>query len=215
MARLLPPGLEADTFDGTAWVGVVPFRMEDVHWRGLPRIPGTHSFAESNVRTYVRDPVSGERGVYFFSLDASNPLAVVAARLSYGLPYYFAKMSVRRDGDGPDSPLQYRSRRLFCRQPAVLHARYRGFGLDRALPKSQPGSVEHFLTERYALFTSSRRGVARADVHHLPWSLEPAEAEFEALTVIAAHSIDLPLTMPLLHFSRLLDVFAWSPRRVE
>ncbi len=208
ISRLIPDGFSVDTFDGSAWVGVVPFRMEGVRLRGLPKVPGTHRFPEANVRTYVRDKRSGHHGVYFFSLDASNLLAVMTARGWYHLPYFFARMSIERDGDW----LQYGSRRLFTRQPARLKLRYRGLGAGTA----SGSSLEQFLTARYALFTNGRRGqLMRADVHHLPWPLEGAEAEMEDLTLAAAQSIKLPAIAPVLHFSRSLDVFAWTPQPIR
>ncbi len=215
IARLLPEGFAVDTYDGMAWAGVVPFRMEGVRLRGLPEIPGTNFFAEANLRTYVRDRMSGRQGVYFFSLDASNPLAVIAARTWYQLPYYFAQMHIQRGDNTPGAWLQYTSKRLFAPKRAALRVRYRGAGVENRFPQSKPGTIEYFLTERYALFTGAKRGhLMGADVHHLPWALEPAEAEFEELTLPAAHSITLPGAPPLLHFSRKLEVFAWAPKAI-
>ncbi len=212
--RLLPKGFAVDTYDGMGWVGVVPFRMEGVRLRGLPEIPGTNLFAEANLRTYVHDRKSGDRGVYFFSLDASNPLAVIAARTWYQLPYYFAQMRMQHDDDAPGAWWQYTSKRLFSPNPAILRVRYRGAGVENRLSQSKPGSHEHFLTERYALFTGTGGRLMRADVHHLSWTLEPAEAQFEELTLPAAHSITLPPSRPLLHFSQKLEVFAWAPKAI-
>ncbi len=211
IARLLPDRLTLDTWEGSAWVGIVPFRMEGVQLRGLPLIPGTHFFAEANVRTYVREPKSGQSGVYFFSLDASNPLAVLAARGWYHLPYYFARMSIEREDGTHGGYWRYRSKRLFSPLPAELRVRYRGAGQERRLPPSRTGTIEHFLTERYALFTHSKTRLIRSDIHHRQWTLEPAEAQFEAVTLAAAQGIDLPLTPPILHFSQLLEVLAWAP----
>ena len=97
ISRLLPPGLELDTFDGTPWVGVVPFRMTNVRAHLAPPIPTAHDFPELNVRTYVRH--GGHAGVWFFSLDAESWLAVMAARASTNLPYYYAHMKAERTGD--------------------------------------------------------------------------------------------------------------------
>jgi len=212
MAQLLPKDFAVDTYDAMAWVGVVPFRMEGVRLRHLPRVPGTSFFEEANLRTYVRDRKSNQQGVYFFSLDANNPPAVIAARTWYQLPYYFAQMHMQPENNTPNAGWRYTSKRLFTPQPAALRAQYRGVGVEGRLPPSKPGTIEHFLTERYALFTGGTRGrLMRADVHHPQWTLEPAEAEFEELTLPAAHAIKLPATRPLLHFSRKLEVFAWSP----
>ncbi len=215
MARLLPEGFDLDTYDGMAWAGVVPFRMEGVRLRGLPEVPGTNVFPEANVRTYVREPKSGHHGVYFFSLDASNPLAVIGARMWYRLPYYFARMRIERKKDATGAWWRYRSKRLFSSKPAALRVRYRGAGEGNRLPPSEAGTLEHFLTERYALFTRAKGGrLLRADIHHLPWPLEPAEAEFQELTIAAAHSIALPAARPLLHYSQEQEVFAWPPKLI-
>ena len=214
MASLIPAGLIVDTFDGSAWAGVVPFHMEQVQLRGLPRIPGSAVFAEVNVRTYVRDRRTGDGGVYFFSLDASNPLAVAAARLWYRLPYYCARIKTERVGGDDSRQCVYRSKRLFSRQPAGLSVRYGPCKEARLTQPAKAGSIEYFLTERYCLFAHSRDLLMRADVHHLPWRLASAEAEFETLTLATAEQIELPAAKPLLHYSRRLDVLAWPPRKV-
>jgi len=209
---LLPAGFVVDTYEGSAWVGVVPFRMERVQLQGLPKLPGNHLFSEANVRTYVRDRASGQSGVYFLSLDASNPLAVIGARSWYHLPYYFARMHAAWQ----DGWLSYSSQRLFSSKRAGLKVRYRAAGGEgHALARSAPGTIEHFLTERYALFTHSGKRLVRADIHHQAWRLEPAEAEFEDLSVAAAQAIRLPSLSPLLHYSRVLDVFAWPPQTIQ
>jgi uncharacterized protein YqjF (DUF2071 family) len=209
IAHLLPDGLILDTWQETAWIGVVPFRMEDVQLRGLPMFPGTHVFPEANVRTYVREPKSGHCGVYFFSLDASNPLAVIGARILFHLPYYLARMSIEPNNNSKKGNWRYRSERLFSLRPADLRVQYRGSG--KLLPRSKPGTIEYFLTERYALFTRGRGHIIRCDIHHAPWPLEPAEAEFEVLTLADPAGIKLPPHKPLLHFSRVQDVLAWAP----
>jgi uncharacterized protein YqjF (DUF2071 family) len=208
IAPLLPDGLAVDTFDGEAWVGVVPFWMDRIQIRGLPILPGANRFPELNLRTYVRETGTNVAGVYFFSLDASNPAAVAAARLFFHLPYYWARMSIRHDGD---KAFQYRSQRLLCREPVRFEARYRGLGRMNTTDPSRPGTIEHFLTERYALYTAGPRGkLHRGNIHHLPWPLELAEAEFEANELPAAHGIRLPETAPLLHYARELVVYVWS-----
>jgi uncharacterized protein YqjF (DUF2071 family) len=206
--KLLPRGLVADTFDGEAWVGVVPFWMDRIQINGLPLIPGANRFAELNLRTYVRQRNSNLAGVYFFSLDAANPLAVAVARMAFQLPYYWARMSVRHRGD---RDLQYSSERLFSRRPARFRAVYRSAGASGALNPSRPGSIEYFLTERYCLYTTDSRGeLHRGNIHHLPWPLETAEAEFELNDLPTAHGIRLPDVTPLLHYARELTVYVWN-----
>ncbi|HLH02701.1 MAG TPA: DUF2071 domain-containing protein [Bryobacteraceae bacterium] len=208
IARLLPPGLTVDTFDGSGWLGIIPFRMEQVQLRGAPVLPGQHHFLEMNVRTYVREQHSGDPGVYFFSLDTNNFPSMLGARAWYRLPYYWARMNIAVIRGN----IAYNSRRLLSGRPANLFVRYRGAGFAHALPFSKPGSIEHFLTERYALFTFSGGRIIRGDIQHRPWILEPAEAEFAQASVAAAEGFCLPATAPLLHFSESQDILAWPPR---
>jgi uncharacterized protein YqjF (DUF2071 family) len=204
---LIPAHLTLDTFEGQAWVGVVPFVMSDVRFRMLLPIPGTTTFLELNVRTYVT--CEGKPGVWFFSLDASNPLAVEAARLGFHLPYFHASMSI----DTTANRVLYRSQRKDKRTNAgVLKAEYQPVG---DIYSSQPGSLDHFLTERYCLYSVSKRGVIyRADIHHLPWPLQRAEATLEVNTVTNAFGITLPDVPPLLHYAERLPMLAWTPERL-
>ncbi len=203
--RLLPAGLTADTFDGSAWLGVVPFTMDQIRLRGLPMIPGANRFAELNLRTYVRERNTNQSGVYFFSLDATNPFAVAFARLRFHLPYYWARMQVAYgDGHGLNREVEYSSARLVTR-PARFRARYRSLG------QAVQGPAEHFLTSRYSLYTTDWSGkLLRGRIHHLPWPLERAEAEFELNELPQAFGLSLPSTAPLLHYSRELVVYIWS-----
>jgi len=204
---LVPEALELDTFDGRAWVGVVPFRMESVGPRGLGWLPGrlpVRAFPELNVRTYVRH--GGKPGVWFFSLDAASRLAVRGARSFFHLPYFHAAMQTReRDGW-----IEYTSRRRDRRSgPGVFSGRYRPVG-ERL--RVEPGSLEHWLTERYCLYALDPRGrVHRGDIHHLPWPLHAATAEIDTNTVAEVHGLRLEEDEgPLLHFVRRLDVVAWG-----
>jgi uncharacterized protein len=211
MARLIPPGLEVDTFDSHAWVGVVPFRMDQVRTRCAGErcltIPSTGSFCELNLRTYVRSRQTGLSGVYFFSLDAASALAVLGARTLFHLPYFLADMHQTED---PAGAIHYTSRRLLTSQSARFEAIYRGSG--KITDPGLPGSLEHFLTARYCLFTLSRGRVLVGHIHHLPWPLETAEAEIRINTLPTAHSITLPNIPPVLHFARKLEVCIWSLR---
>jgi len=208
LCRLLPEGLSVDTFDGSAWVGIVPFWMDRIQIRGLPLVPGANRFPELNLRTYVREANTNLGGVYFFSLDAANPAAVAMARLFFHLPYYWAKMSIQhRDKDA----FHYASQRRFASAPVRFEAKYRGLGRMNTTDQSRPGTIEHFLTERYALYTTGPGGkLHRGNIHHLPWPLELAEAEFERNELPAAHGIQLPDTTPVLHYARELVVYVWS-----
>lgn len=208
LRRRVPPQLNLDTFDGSAWVGVVPFRMSGIRPRHLPAVPWLSAFLELNVRTYVT--VGGLSGVYFFSLDAANPVAVALARAIFKLPYFRARMRLdRRDGG-----VLYTSRRTHAGAPrAELRAWYRPTG---AAFSAIAGSLEWWLTERYCLYTVDRRGrVVRTHIHHPAWRLQPAEAAFELDTMAASHALRLAPTEPLLHFARRQDVVVWSPGRLS
>jgi len=200
---LIPPGLEVDTFDGRAWLGVVPFRMSRTGPRFARRLPWVSAFPELNVRTYVT--AGGKPGVWFFSLDAANPLAVRAARRCFHLPYFDAQMNCQERGGW----IEYRSRRTHRGSAAgEFVGRYRPTGPEyRALP----GTLDRWLTERYCLYAASPAGrVFRGEIHHRPWPLQPAEAEIEVNTAAAHTGIALPDVPPLLHFARYLDVIAWG-----
>jgi uncharacterized protein len=202
---LVPAGLELDTFEERAWIGVVPFRMKGIRARWLPPVPWLSAFAELNVRTYVT--FGGKPGVCFFSLDAANPVAVASARRWFHLPYMNAAMTCRAAGDA----IEYSSRRTHREAPAAeFRARY---GPTGPVTPAEPGSLTHWLTERYCLYTTDKRGrVLRAEVHHEPWPLQPARAEIAANTMASAAGIILPNEPPLLHFARRLDVHIWSLR---
>lgn len=200
---LVPPTLALDVRDGRCWVAVTPFFLSGLRPRGLPPFPGTSSFPELNVRTYVtRD---GKPGVYFFSLDAASALAVAGARISYHLPYYRAAMTMKSDGDWID----YRSKR--AGRPAELVVHYRPTGAPFV---AAPGSLDHFLIERYALYVVHRGRVTRGDIHHPPWRLRSAEVLLERNTIPAAHAIEVPGVAPLAHYSDRQDTVLWGPTRV-
>ncbi len=205
---LIPPALGLDTFDGSAWLGVVPFRMTGVRPHFLPAVPGLSGFPELNLRTYVS--AGGRPGIWFFSLDAHNPVAVRLARATFHLPYFDARMSCRKEGD----ETHYRSVRTHRgAPPAKFSARYRPAGEPF---ESRPGTIEDFLTERYCLYAADGRGrVRRGDIHHRLWPLRPAEAEVETLEMAEQIGVKLPDTPPLLHHAGRLDVLAWPPRRLE
>ncbi len=202
LRKLIPAGLELDLFAGQAWLGVVPFRMADTRLRGLPAVPGTAAFPELNVRTYVT--AGGKPGVWFFSLDAGSRLAVRGARTFFHLPYFDARMTVHAN----DAGIHYESTRTHrAAPPAEFRATYRPIGEPRP---ASPGSIEHWLAERYCLYSADRRGrVWRGEIHHAPWPLQTAEASIELNTMVTPLGLELPGIPPLLHFARRLDVVAW------
>jgi uncharacterized protein len=202
----VPAGFPLDLFEGQAWLGIIPFHMSNVAPRALPALPWVSAFPELNVRTYVT--VDGQPGVYFFSLDAGNPLVAGTARTLFHLPYYSAKMAV----DNVDGWTTYNSRRSGSATDASLVCRYRPTG---EVSEPQPGSLEHFLTERYCLYTTdSSFRPYRVDIHHRPWPLQPAELELSVNTMAAAVGIRLPPIAPLLHFSKRQDVVVFPLTRI-
>jgi uncharacterized protein len=181
--------------------------MSGVRLRGTPAVPLLSSFPELNVRTYV--VADGKPGVWFFSLDAANRVAVAVARAWFHLPYFRARMHCAERGGW----IEYRSLRSHRGATCgTFHGRYRAAGEVSA---ARPGSLEHFLTERYCLYAGDReRRVLRSEIHHGAWSLQVAEAELTSNTMAEADGLYLPAAKPLLHFSRRQDVVVWPPRRI-
>jgi hypothetical protein len=205
LRSLVPPDLELDTFDGRAWLGVVPFRMEDVAPRFLPAPPGPGAFPELNVRTYVSR--RGRRAVWFLSLDAASRIAVEGAKAAFHLPYYRATMRTTSEAGW----FVYRTERTDPHGPAAAFAgRYRPVG---PIEPAGRGSLAEFLTDRRGLYAADSAGrLWWTAIRHAPWPLQPAEAEIQVNTMAAAHGIELPPDPPLLHFAGCLDVQAWWPR---
>jgi uncharacterized protein YqjF (DUF2071 family) len=206
LQRLLPAGLQVETFDGSAWLGVVPFRMAATRLRWLPPVPTLHTFPELNVRTYVR--AGGVRGVWFFSLDAASRLAVAGARATFGLPYFRAAMSCQRDGERTHYAADRRDRRA---PPASFAATWRAVGASHA---AEPDGLEHFLVERYCLFAQRRGRLLRGDIAHPPWQLAPAHVD----TMHCDATRLLGLTLEGSPVSALaaapITVAAWAPAPV-
>lgn len=204
--RQIPAGLEVDTFEGEAWVGVAPFRMSGVRKRGWPGLPGTSAFPELNVRTYVT--AGGKPGVWFFSLDAASRVAVETARRWFHLAYFHARMRCEAEGEW----VRYESRRIHRGAPeAVFRGAYRPVGPEY---RSARGTLEHWLTERYCLYAAEGEHMWRGEIHHAQWPLQAAEADVEVNTMCEAVGIELPKKEPLLHFARYLEVVAWAPERI-
>jgi uncharacterized protein YqjF (DUF2071 family) len=207
---LVPPELELDLFEGRAYVGLVPFTMTGVRPVGLPPARGLSSFHETNVRTYVhragRDP-----GVWFFSLDAANPIAVALARRLYHLPYYYARMFLAREAPVSPEPsgavLYAGSRRRPEPGPASYLIRARATG---KVDPAQPGTLDHFLVERYILYARSNDRLFQARVHHHPYPLQTAEILTLDESLLQAAGIRRPGTTPLVHFARGVDVKVYA-----
>lgn len=202
---LVPEGLKVQEFEGTSWIGVVPFRMEGVMLRNIPDVPGISDFLELNLRIYVEH--EGRPGVWFFSLDASNPPAVWAARTFFHLPYFQARMSILQEGR---DLFHYRSKRTMGGQE--LDVSYEPIGDVYA---AKPGTLEYWLTERYMLYAASPSGdLYEAQIHHAPWPLQPAQAEFRTNQLTEPLGFPLEGEPALLHFSRRIDVIVWSLQQV-
>jgi len=199
MRRAVPDQIPIDTFDGAARLSVTPFEVRALRLRGLPPLPLGSRFPELNVRTYAT--IDGRAGIYFLSLDAGSRLAVAAARAAYRLPYSRARITIERDG----AQVRYRSRRA----AAHWDAQYRPAG---AVFTAAPGTLEHFLTKRYCLYTVAGERVLRAD--HPPWRLRPASVRILRNSMTRPLGIELPSVEPLLHFAARQDVVIWPPRPV-
>ncbi len=199
----IPADLAIDTFDGQAWLGIVPFSMTGVRLRWTPPVPGLSAFPELNVRTYVT--AQDRPGVWFFSLDAASALAVAAARLSFHLPYFHARMQCTQ----ADGWVKYESHRMHRGAPSgVLEGKYRPTGERFEAPR---GSLEHFLTERYCLYSADSGRIYRGEIHHPPWQLQTAEAQLTRNSMAEAAGLALSAEPPLLHFARRQDMVAWAP----
>jgi uncharacterized protein len=204
---LIPEPLEIETFDGSAWVGVIPFYMSGVRMRLTPPVPTANEFEELNVRTYVT--LDGRPGIWFFSLDCASSLAVLGARVGIYLPYYRAAMSMTTD----NGTIDYRSERWhWTGTPAAFAASYQPVG---EVFNPAPDTLEHFLTERYCLYSSAGRRIWRGDIIHPRWNLQGAEARIDRNSMIAAASIRQLGHEPLLHYSAFQDVRFWWPVRVR
>ena len=201
--RLVPAELEVQEHDGSAWLGITPFVLTGFRLRGTLPLPVVSRFPELNVRTYVT--ANGKPGIWFFSLDAASRGAVEAARRFYKLPYFHARMTVGRDAD----EVEYTSARRESDRPYVLEARYRGTG---GAFEPLPGTLEHFLTERYCLYVHDGSSLYRAEIHHPPWRIREAEAEL-ALNTMPPDGIDVS-GEPLVQLALRQDVLIWPLARV-
>lgn len=189
--RLLPPGLHVDTFDGVAWVGIVPFRLEVRLPSWAPAIPWLSATLETNLRTYVRGP-DGRRGIFFLYLDAGAPVPVVVARAWYGIPYRWAKLRFERRG----TLIRYESLR---REPVGAHLDLR-IAVSERVRAEELTELERFLICRWRLYSAGTRGHAVTEVEHDPWPVHRAEVAGidEGVTV----AVGLPPGGPALaHYS--------------
>jgi uncharacterized protein len=199
LAPLIPPPLVLDQHSGSAWVALTPFRVSTLHPRLLPPAPAASWFLETNVRTYVTD---GRRpGILFFDLEATSRLSAWAARLLYRLPYRHAEGSI----ESAVPPISYLIRRpdgaAWCRA---------AYAATEPAGEPEPDSLEHFLVERYCLYTVSLGTLIRTDIHHPPWRIAVAEGAIESHGLLPASAGNGP--PDLLHVAETQDVVSWAPR---
>jgi uncharacterized protein YqjF (DUF2071 family) len=193
--RLLPTDLQLDLYEGAAWVGLVPFLITGLSGPGALTMPWLSEFPETNVRTYVMDR-TGSRGVWFFSLDAARLPAVIGARITYALPYFWARMKVRSGG----ATAHYTSTRL-AGPKAESDIR-----VEIGAPVTLPSELELFLTARYRLYARRRGRLWKADIEHDPWPLQRARMLALKENLVRAAGLPDPEGEPLALFSRTLDV---------
>jgi uncharacterized protein len=202
----LPKGLQADTLDGNAWIGIVPLFMRGVRPARFPSVPGISNFLELNFRTYVRD-VTGRPGVWFYSLDANQALAVWIARAAFGLPYEFAEMGARVS----KGEIDYWSQRSDCK--TVLHYRYRA---SEQLGEARFGSLEFFLIERYRLFARRGNKLFSGRLHHSPYQLRKADVGHADPELFAMNGFETPIAPPAhVIYSERVDVSIYPMELVD
>ncbi|MBB6450569.1 hypothetical protein HNR44_002552 [Geomicrobium halophilum] len=198
----IPEPLEMDTYNGNAWIGILPFHLTHLRARLLPPIPFVQTFPEINVRTYVT--YRGQPGIYFFSLDASHWLTVFGARSFFHLPYHYAHIKIKKK----KGYIYYYSQRENNRFEASYQPTSPVFTAAKH-------SLEYWLSERYRLYTSHKKQLYSLDIHHRPWQLQTADAVFTKNSLAASHQISLPSTTPLLHYAKKQKVFFWPLRRCK
>jgi uncharacterized protein YqjF (DUF2071 family) len=200
----IPSVFDLDTFEGQAWIGITPFRVEDIRFGPLPPIPGLNSFNEVNLRTYVIH--QGVPGLWFFSLDASMLAATVAARLFFMLPYFLATI----DFEQKTQQFQFKSDRI---GPPLADLRV-AWRTGERLRDPDAESLAFFLVERYCYFAINGSNVYQTRIYHHPWILEEAEVSDFSTSLISASGLPAPAMKPLTHFSRVLPVDIWAPQVV-
>ncbi len=209
LQALLPAGLEVDTFQGKAYVGLVPFTITNARPVFTPPLPWISDFHEINVRTYVhrggRDP-----GVWFFSLDASSGIAVAAARAFYKLPYFTADVEFSVTGE-PLAAVHYKSERIDDRGQRPANASLHYKSEEGPVSPAAAGSLEHFLVERYVLYAvDEERQLYRARVHHQPYPLQRAAVSTLEETLVWAAGVRRGEEAPLRHYAREVNVKVYA-----
>ncbi|HLL69598.1 MAG TPA: DUF2071 domain-containing protein [Micromonosporaceae bacterium] len=208
VAPLVPDRLRVQTFDGSAWIGLLPFVMRRVRPPGVPPLPWLSYFPETNLRTYVTGPDGGS-GIFFFSLDATRLPAVLAARASLGLPYFWSGASVRVRGGA----LVYRGRR---RWPGPAGAGYDArVRVGPAIAEPELGPLDHFLTARHRLYSAHAGQLVAVNAEHPPWPLHRARVEHLRQDLTAAAGLPAPDGDPLVHASPGVRVRIGPPELIR
>jgi uncharacterized protein len=204
---LIPSRLRLDTFEGQAWVSVAPFTMWGIRPIFFPPLPVLSQSHELNVRTYVH--MEGVPGAWFFSLDASNALAVLGARLSLGLPYFRARMRLQEH----QADIHFTSTRT---HPGAPVAQFEGtWSRGEPRPSPLPDTLDFFLVERYCLYTTRRGQLYRVRIFHRPWPLCRVERLSFTSTMLESQGLPAPSEDPLLHAQgESIRVGIWPPERL-
>ncbi len=195
--------MEIDTFEGSAWIGIVPFQVKNTRGRSTPAIPFISSYLEVNVRTYVK--YGGRTGVYFFSLDADQLLAVLGAKLAYGLQYKQADITFQEEPyyeiESSQIPVSDENAKIKIRYTPETEVFF-----------AEEGTLEYWFTERYCLWTKRGSKLIRGDIHHTKWELQRAQAEITQEKLIPFVDQEILEKPPLLHYTKFKKAFFWPPK---
>ena len=204
---LLPHGFRIDSFDGSAWVGLIAFHMHRIRVPGLPAFGRFSTFPETNVRTYIVDP-TGQRGVWFCSLDVTRLVPTLIARATYRLPYCWADMAIDRQGD----VVRYTSRRRWPKRSAASDVQAR---IGELLTPENTTDLDHFLSARWGLGSTLGRRLMWADVDHPQWPLHRAELLSCEETLVTAAGLPAPTGPATAVWSPGVEVRIGRPRLVH
>jgi hypothetical protein len=218
----IPDPLEMDTFEGSAWIGIVAFSMQGIYFRGLPFVSVVRPFSEVNVRTYVNH--NGKPGVFFMSLDVDDWASLNIAKRWYRLPYHPADISIRKTGGDvaikrnrkgsamhETGTVQIKSVRKAA-EPVAFQGRFTPSG---SVFFPEAGTLDHFLTERYGFYTThDQLNIYCGDIHHPPWPLQKAGIQIDRNTLFSPFHIDVSDQTPIAHFSEGVDSLMWNCKKL-
>jgi uncharacterized protein len=205
LRNLVPKSLTIQEFEGICWIGIIPLKMERVMMRPLPDIPYISNFLELNVRVYVE--YEGKPGVYFLSLDASNPLAVWGGKNLFHLPYKHADIEFKKE----NNTNIFHSKRKEGEDQSEFSLSYYP---TSDIFEAKPNTLEYFFTERYCLYTLTPHGVYRGNIHHLPWPHQEAKAKIFSNSILNNFQIPIPSSEPHILYSKGVDAILWNLEKV-